>query len=45
MQATATDKRFDRNTKFDVNYSDVKNLSIVKLTIKKYLYYMFRQVF
>ena len=38
MQATATDKNFDRNTKFDVTYSDVKNLNIVKPTIKKYLY-------
>ena len=38
MQARATDKRFDKNTKFDVTYSDVKNLSIVKPTIKKYLY-------
>ena len=38
MQARATDKRFDSNTKFDVTYSDVKRLSIVKPTIKKYLY-------
>ena len=38
MQAKATDKRFDSKTKFDVTYSDVKNLSIVKPTIKKYLY-------
>ena len=38
MQATATDKRFDKNTKFDVTYDDVKRLSIVKPTIKKYLY-------
>jgi len=38
MQATATDKNFDRNTKFDVTYSDVKNLGIAKPTIKKYLY-------
>jgi len=38
MQATATDKDFDKNTKFDVSYSDVKNLGIVKPTIKKYLY-------
>ena len=38
MQATATDKDFDKNTKFDVTYSDVKNLGIVKPTIKKYLY-------
>ena len=38
MQARATDKRFDKNTKFDVTYDDVKNLGIVKPTIKKYLY-------
>jgi|TARA_Y100000589_G_C27162063_1_gene633219 hypothetical protein len=38
MQARATDKRFDSNTKFDVTYTDVKNLRIVKPTIKKYLY-------
>ena len=38
MQARASDRRFDSNTKFDVTYTDVKNLSIVKPTIKKYLY-------
>jgi len=38
MQATATDKRFDKNTKFDVSYDDVKRIRIVKPTIKKYLY-------
>ena len=38
MQATATDRDFDKNTKFDVTYNDVKRLSIVKPTIKKYLY-------
>ena len=38
MQATATDKNFDKDTKFDVTYNDVKRLSIVKPTIKKYLY-------
>ena len=38
MQAKATDKRFDKNRKFDVTYDDVKNLGIVKPTIKKYLY-------
>ena len=38
MQATATDKDFDKDTKFDVTYNDVKKLSIVKPTIKKYLY-------
>ena len=38
MQATASDDRFDRNTKFDVNYDDVKRIKIVKPTIKKYLY-------
>jgi len=38
MQATATDQRFDSKTKFDVTYDDVKNIRIVKPTIKKYLY-------
>jgi len=38
MQATATDQRFDSKTKFDVTYDDVKNIKIVKPTIKKYLY-------
>ena len=38
MQATATDRDFDKGTKFDVTYSDVKNLGIAKPTIKKYLY-------
>jgi len=38
MQATATDQRFDSKTKFDVTYDNVKNIRIVKPTIKKYLY-------
>ena len=38
MQARASDRRFDSNTKFEVNYDDVKSIKIVKLTIKKYLY-------
>ena len=38
MQATTSDRRFDKNTKFDVAYDDVKNVSLVKPTIKKYLY-------
>ena len=38
MQARASDKRFDSKTKFEVNYDDVKNIKIVKPTIKKYLY-------
>ena len=38
MQARATDRDFDNNTRFDVTYDDVKRLSIVKPTIKKYLY-------
>lgn len=38
MQATATDQRFDSKTKFEVSYDDVKNIRIVKPTIKKYLY-------
>ena len=38
MQATATDSNFDKNTKFDVSYDDVKRIRLVKPTIKKYLY-------
>ena len=38
MQARATDRDFDSNTRFNVTYDDVKRLSIVKPTIKKYLY-------
>ena len=38
MQARASDRRFDSKTKFEVNYDDVKNIMIVKPTIKKYLY-------
>jgi hypothetical protein len=38
MQQFADDTRFDSKTKFDVNYDDVKNIKIVKPTIKKYLY-------
>ena len=38
MQARASDRRFDSNTRFEVAYDDVKNIKIVKPTIKKYLY-------
>ena len=38
LQARATDRDFDSNTRFNVTYDDVKRLSIVKPTIKKYLY-------
>ena len=38
MQATASDTKFDKNTRFEVNYDDVKSIKIVKPTIKKYLY-------
>ena len=38
MQARASDRRFDSKTKFEVAYDDVKNIKIVKPTIKKYLY-------
>ena len=38
MQARATDRDFDSNTRFDVTYDDVKRIKIVKPTIKKYLY-------
>ena len=38
MQATASDRRFDKNTRFEVAYDDVKAIKLVKPTIKKYLY-------
>ena len=38
MQARASDRRFDSNTRFEVNYDDVKAIKLVKPTIKKYLY-------
>jgi len=38
MQQFGSDKKFDKNTKFDVSYDDVKNVGLVKPTIKKYLY-------
>ena len=38
MQARASDRRFDSKTRFEVTYDDVKNIKIVKPTIKKYLY-------
>ena len=38
MQARASDRRFNKNTRFEVNYDDVKAIKLVKPTIKKYLY-------
>ena len=38
MQATASDQRFNKNTRFEVAYDDVKGIRLVKPTIKKYLY-------
>ena len=38
MQQFADDTKFDSKTKFEVSYDDVKNIRIVKPTIKKYLY-------
>ena len=38
MQARASDTKFDKSTRFEVNYDDVRNVKIVKPTIKKYLY-------
>lgn len=38
MQQFADDTNFDSKTKFDVTYDDVKNIKLVKPTIKKYLY-------
>jgi hypothetical protein len=38
MQATASDQRFNKNTRFEVAYDDVKSIKMVKPTIKKYLW-------
>ena len=38
MQAFASNKRFDKTDRFEVNYDDVRNMRIVKPTIKRYLY-------
>ena len=38
VQQYADNKKFDKGTKFDVSYDDLKNVNIVKPTIKKYLY-------
>ena len=38
MQAKASDNKFDSRTRFEVSYDNVKQMSIVRPTIKKYLY-------
>ena len=38
VQQFADDRKLGKNTKFDVNYDDVKSVRIAKPTIKKYLY-------
>ena len=38
LQSTASDSKFDSKTKFKVTYNDIKRMSLVKPTIKKYLY-------
>jgi len=38
MQEFASNKRFDKGDRFEVNYDDVRNMRIVKPTIKRYLY-------
>ena len=45
MQARASDTKFDKSTRFEVNYDDVKSIKIVKPTIKKYLYRQVRSSF
>lgn len=38
MQRFLTDDKMNTKTRFDVSYNSVKNIAIVKPTIKKYLY-------
>ena len=38
MQRFLTDNKMDSKTRFDVSYGAVKNIALVKPTIKKYLY-------
>ena len=38
MQSFSDSRKIDKNTKFSATYDDVKRLSIVRPTIKKYLY-------
>ena len=45
VQQYADDRKFDKGTKFDVSYDDLKNVNIVKPTIKKYLYSQVRTGF
>ena len=45
VQQYADNRKFDKGTKFDVSYDDLKNVNIVKPTIKKYLYSQVRTGF
>jgi hypothetical protein len=45
MQRYATNNKMDSTTRFDVSWSRVKNIPLVKPTIKKYLYKHVRSSF
>jgi hypothetical protein len=45
MQKWATNNKMDKTTKFDVSWSRVKNIPLIKPTIKKYLYKHVRSSF
>jgi hypothetical protein len=45
MQQWATNKKMDKTTRLDVSWSRVKNISLVKPTIKKYLWKHVRSSF
>ena len=38
LQAFASNKKFDRTTRLNLGYDDIKNSNLFKPTIKKYLY-------
>ena len=45
LQAYASNDKFDRSTRIDVSYSDLKGQNIIKPAIKKYLYRQCRSGF
>jgi hypothetical protein len=45
MQRFATNNKMDKTTRLNVSYSGVKSISLVKPTIKKYLYKHVRSSF
>ena len=45
LQKFATNNKFDRTTKLDLGYDDIKNSALMKPTIKKYLYSYTRSKF